>query len=101
MRRFKYSVDAKAFGPTITANLIRYDLDSQNVLPALTTALIPNALKFDTTLSRRLPSGPSERPATYGSDDRFSAQRANRASDFAQYYETTTIWFKGPNSLLR
>lgn len=42
--------DAADFGPTITGNLIHYGVDQTNVLPALTTALVPDTLKFDTSL---------------------------------------------------
>ena len=41
--------DARDFGSTITASLIRYGVDQTNVLPALATAAIPDTLKFDTT----------------------------------------------------
>ena len=42
--------DARDFAPTIAGNLIRYGVDQATVLPALATALIPDTLKFDTTM---------------------------------------------------
>jgi hypothetical protein len=42
--------DAKDFGATIAASLIRFGVDQVHVLPALATAAIPDTLKFDTTL---------------------------------------------------
>jgi hypothetical protein len=42
--------DARDFGPTIAASLIRYGVDQTNILPVLATAAIPDKLKFDTTL---------------------------------------------------
>jgi hypothetical protein len=42
--------DARDFGPTIAASLIRYGVNQTNILPVLATAAIPDTLKFDTTL---------------------------------------------------
>jgi hypothetical protein len=42
--------DARDFGPTIAASLIRYGVNQTTVLPALATAAIPDTLKLDTTL---------------------------------------------------
>ena len=42
--------DAKDFGPTTTGTLIGYGVDKTSVLPALLKALVPDTLKFDTTL---------------------------------------------------
>jgi hypothetical protein len=42
--------DARDFELTIVENLIRYGVNQAAVLPALVTAIIPDTLKFDTTL---------------------------------------------------
>ena len=42
--------DARIFGPPIAASLIRDGVNQTTILPVLATALIPDTLKFDTTL---------------------------------------------------
>lgn len=42
--------DAQDFAPTIRDTLVKYGVDQNNVLPALTTAFIPDTLKFDLNL---------------------------------------------------
>ena len=54
--------DARDFAPIIAGNLIRYGVDQANVLPALATALIPDTLKFDTTLPDGYLQVSAERP---------------------------------------
>lgn len=42
--------DARNFAAIIAGNLIRYGVNQTTILPVLATALIPDTLKFDTTL---------------------------------------------------
>jgi hypothetical protein len=42
--------DARDFGRTISASLIRYGVNQKTILPVLATAAIPDTLKFDTMI---------------------------------------------------